>query len=290
MRTSTKRAMLIFALCALCGVALAGGVVSAFFGLPYFASFECAFIGLSLILSASFFGIIKQVQRAKEEALLAELNAQKQESAQDSNKSKNAECEREAEFTSAETIQSKEIDSHQPNSVAESTNLISQKTPSVSAQAKCKQAFAEPSGIHSREGDTIDRIKAEAKCDSLATDDTINGIAGMDCFARLALARNDENPTRGDENPARHCEDSQNPKQSTKDFHQSKETIPFTSRFLVGVKLSFSFLRLLCYMGFIFALIGLLESKLFEPVSFLVGGIASIVVVIAIALQSLYKN
>ena len=272
MRTSTKRAMLIFALCALCGVALVGGVVSAFFGLPYFASFECAFIGLSLILSASFFGIIKQVQRAKEEALLAELNAQKQESAQDSNKSKNAECEREAEFTSAETIQSKEIDSHQPNSVAESTNQNNQKTLNVGAQAKCNEAFAEPSGIHSREGDTIKRIdshqpnsiaestesensknieyvreqsSAEAKCDSLARDDTSKGI------------------------------DSQ---------------IPFTSRFLVGVKLSFSFLRLLCYIGFIFALIGLLESKLFEPVSFLVGGIASIVVVIAIALQSLYKN
>ncbi|RDU51712.1 hypothetical protein CQA49_09265 [Helicobacter sp. MIT 00-7814] len=48
--------------------------------------------------------------------------------------------------------------SHQPNSVAESTNLINQKMSSMSAQAKCNEAFAEPSGIHFREGDTIDGI------------------------------------------------------------------------------------------------------------------------------------
>lgn len=201
MRTSIKRAMLIFALCALCGVALVGGVVSAFFGLPHFASFECAFIGFSLILFASFFGIIKQVQRTKEEALLAELNAQKQESTDSQNGKK----------SSTNTQDSKE-------SVTESTNLI--KSPSMSTQAKCNEAKA---------------TSAEAI--------------------------------------------------------QSKETqIPFTSRFLVGVKLSFSFLRLLCYIGFTFALIGLLESKLFEPLSFLIGSIASVVIILIIALQSLYHN
>ena len=183
MRANTKRAVLI-ALCVLCGVALVGGGLSAFFGLSYFASFECAFIGFSLILSASFFGIIKQAQRAKEEALLAELNAQKQESVQDS---------------------------------------IKQKIQNIDARVS----------------------EAEVKRDSLPLNDTSNGI---------------------------------------------KTQIPFTSRFLVGVKLSFSFLRLLCYIGFIFMLIGLLESKLFEPVSFLIGSIASVVVIIASALQSLYKN
>ena len=79
---------------------------------------------------------------------------------------KNAEYDRatqwsgdEAESTSAKTIPIDEIESHQLNSVAESTNLSNQKMPSMNAKAKCKQAFA------------------EAKCDLLARDDTINGIA-----------------------------------------------------------------------------------------------------------------
>ncbi|RDU57184.1 hypothetical protein CQA49_00535 [Helicobacter sp. MIT 00-7814] len=52
------------------------------------------------------------------------------------------------------------LQSHQPNNIAESTDQSNQKTPSMCAQAKCKQAFAEPSGIHFREGDTSNGISS----------------------------------------------------------------------------------------------------------------------------------
>ena len=67
--------------------------------------------------------------------------------------------------------------SHQPNSVAESCNLINRTTPSVIAQAKCNEA------------------EAEAKCDSLARDDTINEIGwSLQFLAHFAYSKS-FNPT-----------------------------------------------------------------------------------------------
>ena len=130
----------------------------------------------------------------------------------ESNQPKNTECERATQWSRGKaefTIQSKGIDSQQPNNITESTNLINQETPSMGAQAKYKEVLAEPSRIYSREGDTIDGIKgidsqatkqgdrisdsqqpksieyvreAEAKRDSFPRDDTINGIALFETF------------------------------------------------------------------------------------------------------------
>ena len=68
-------------------------------------------------------------------------------------KSKNAEYVRKGDIL-------KDINPTATNSVAESTNLTNQKTASMIAQAKCNEAGAEPSGIHFREGDTINGISA----------------------------------------------------------------------------------------------------------------------------------
>ena len=86
---------------------------------------------------------------------LAEKDSQKPNSVAESKKPENTEHACEAEFTSAQTIQSKGIDSHQPNSVAESTESKNSKNIEY----------------------VRERSEAEAKCDSLARADTINGIA-----------------------------------------------------------------------------------------------------------------
>ncbi|RDU55268.1 hypothetical protein CQA49_02555 [Helicobacter sp. MIT 00-7814] len=67
----------------------------------------------------------------------------------ESKKSKNIEYERKGDIL-------KDINPTATNGVAESTNLTNQKTPSMSAQ----RSGAEPSGIHFREGDTINEISA----------------------------------------------------------------------------------------------------------------------------------
>ncbi|MGI0405868.1 DNA polymerase III subunit gamma/tau [Helicobacter himalayensis] len=59
--------------------------------------------------------------------------------------------------------------SNQPNNITESTGSVNQKNVKYAREA-------EPSGIHFREGDTINGIEAEPKRNSLPQGDTSNGI------------------------------------------------------------------------------------------------------------------
>lgn len=79
-------------------------------------------------------------------------------------------------------------------------------------------------------------------------------------------------------------EDIPKPTDNTLESHNTPKnqnnTISGTSRFLTGLKLSFSLLRLLCYVGLIIWVVLLLEYRVFDIGGF-VGGISASVIALA---------
>lgn len=52
---------------------------------------------------------------------------------------------------------------------------------------------------------------------------------------------------------------------------QGKQKIPFSSRFIVGTRLSLSFLRMLSYIALIIGILALIEARLMQPQALLFG-------------------
>lgn len=71
-----------------------------------------------------------------------------------------------------------------------------------------------------------------------------------------------------DKSTTKDCVDEES---NTTQEEQSKQKIPFSSRFIVGTRLSLSFLRMLSYIALILGILALIEVHLMQPQALLFG-------------------